>query len=129
MPSVHRIVICFFSDTYAALKRKKMLVLFGIRIMYLRGETYLPNGQSFQGASTVKTQVRVLPTYIISMKWNLFSLWNMWRYAHLALTTITQLYLTFVTFLKYYQFIYIIIWLACPFVICIVSCASTKTIL
>jgi hypothetical protein len=89
-------------------EEEERLVLFGIRIMYLRGETYLPNGQSFQRARTVKTQVSVLATYIISMKWNLFSLWNMWRYAHLALTTITQLYLTFVTFLKYYQFEYII---------------------
>jgi hypothetical protein len=75
---------------------------------YRRGETYLPNGLSFQRASTVRTQVSVLTTYIISMKWNFFSLWNMWKYAHLALTTITQLYLTCVTFLKYYQFIYII---------------------
>ena len=89
-------------------EEEERLVLFGIRIMCLSGETYLPNGLSLQRASTVKTQVSVLPTYIISMKWNLFSLWNMWKYGHLALTTITQLYLTFVTFLKYHQFVYII---------------------
>jgi hypothetical protein len=33
---------------------------------YLHGETYLSNGLSFQRASTVKTQVSVLTTYIIS---------------------------------------------------------------
>ena len=76
--------------------------------MCLHGETYLPNGLSFQRASSVKIQVSVFSTYIISMKWILFSLWNMWKYAHFALTTITQLYLTFVTFLKYYQVVYII---------------------
>ena len=89
-------------------EEEERLVLFRIRIMCLCGETYLPNGLSFQRASTVKTQVSVLLTYIIPMKWNLFSQWNMWKYGHFALTTITQLYLTFVTFLKYYQFVYII---------------------
>ena len=74
--------------------------------IYVGKRIYLM-GYRFRELALVNTQVSVLTTYIISMKWNFFSLLNMWKYAHLALT-ITQLYLTFVTFLRYYQFIYII---------------------
>ena len=75
--------------------------------IYVEKHIYLM-GYRFRELVLVNTQVSVLTSYIISMKWNLFSLWNMWKYGHFALTTITQPYLAFVTFLKYYQFVYII---------------------